>query len=111
MAMAYDEELAQRIRDSLQEIPALVEKKMFGGIGFMLRGNMACGVNGDVLIVRVGPERYEEALATPYARVFDMTGRPMKGWVTVAPAGIAADDELERWVWQGVDFAMSLPEK
>jgi TfoX/Sxy family transcriptional regulator of competence genes len=109
--MAYDEELAQRIRDSLQELPGLVEKKMFGGIGFMVRGNMACGVNGDDLIVRVGPERYEEALADPHARVFDMTGRPMKGWVMVAAEGVEADDKLQRWVEQGVDFALSLPEK
>jgi len=109
--MAYDEGLAQRIRDSLQGLAALVEKKMFGGIGFMVRGNMACGVNGDDLIVRVGPERYEEAMADPHARVFDMTGRPMKGWVTVAPEGVETDDNLQRWVQQGVDFALSLPEK
>ncbi|MGD9049397.1 MAG: TfoX/Sxy family protein [Anaerolineae bacterium] len=109
--MAYDEGLAQRIRDSLQEAPGLVEKKMFGGIGYMLQGNMACGVNQDTLIVRVGPDRYEEALSRPHTRVFDMTGRPMKGWVVVAPEGIEEDDDLDQWIQQGVDFALSLPAK
>ena len=81
--MAYDEGLAQRIREALDELrpPALVEKKMFGGIGFMVQGNMACGVNKDKLIVRVGPAGYQEALTRPHAMVFDITGRPMKGWV------------------------------
>lgn len=109
--MAYDEGLAQRIRDSLQGTPGLVEKKMFGGIGYMLHGNMACGVNKDTLIVRVGPDRYREALSRPYTRVFDMTGRPMTGWVVVAPEGIKEDDELEQWIQQGVDFALALPAK
>ena len=82
--MAYDEGLAHRVREVLRDLPGLVEKKMFGGIGFLVHGNMACGVNGDELIVRVGPEGYQEALARPHARPFDMTGRPMKGWVWVA---------------------------
>jgi TfoX/Sxy family transcriptional regulator of competence genes len=111
VSMAYDEGLAQRIRDSLQETPGLVEKKMFGGIGYMLQGNMACGVNQDTLIVRVGPDLYEEALSRPHTRVFDMTGRPMKGWVVVAPEGIEEDDDLDQWIQQGVDFALSLPAK
>lgn len=111
VSMAYDEGLAQRIRDSLQEAPGLVEKKMFGGIGYMLQGNMACGVNQDTLIVRVGPDLYEEALSRPHTRVFDMTGRPMKGWVVVAPEGIEEDDDLDQWIQQGVDFALSLPAK
>jgi TfoX/Sxy family transcriptional regulator of competence genes len=89
----------------------LVEKKMFGGIGYMLQGNMACGVNQDTLIVRVGPDLYEEALSRPHTRVFDMTGRPMKGWVVVAPEGIEEDDDLDQWIQQGVDFALSLPAK
>jgi hypothetical protein len=109
--MAYDEGLAQRIRDKLQDTPGLVEKKMFGGIGYMVHGNMACGVNQDTLIVRVGPERYEEALTRHHTKVFDMTGRPMKGWIVVAPEGIEADKELEQWIQQGVDFALSLPAK
>ena len=109
--MAYDEGLAERVRRALSERPGLVEKKMFGGIGFMLQGSMACGVNKDNLIVRVGPEQYEEALAQPYAKPFDMTGRPMKGWVMVAPDGYASDHDIESWVRQGADFALSLPAK
>ena len=109
--MAYDEGLAQRIREVLDDLPALVEKKMFGGVGFMVQGNMACGVNGSNLIVRVGPERYEEALTQPHARVFDFTGRPMKGWVMVAPGGHETDETLADWVQQGVEFVLSLPAK
>jgi TfoX/Sxy family transcriptional regulator of competence genes len=109
--MAYDEGLAQRVREALGELPELVEKKMFGGIGFMVQGNMACGVNGDELIVRVGPEGYQEALTKPHARPFDMTGRPMKGWVWVASEGYESDMALEDWVRLGVEFALSLPPK
>lgn len=109
--MAYDEGLARRVRVLLEGHPAFTEKKMFGGTGFMLQGNMACGVNKDDLIVRVGPDRYEAALAAPHTRVFDMTGRPMTGWVVVAPAGCASDAGLEDWVRQGADFALSLPAK
>ena len=109
--MAYDEGLAQRVREIMQEQPGLVEKKMFGGIGFMVHGNMACGVREDALIVRVGPERYQDTLARPHTRLFDITGRPMKGWVMVAPDGYESDDELAGWVRQGVDFALSLPAK
>jgi TfoX/Sxy family transcriptional regulator of competence genes len=109
--MAYDEGLERRIRELLAELPDLVAKKMFGGVGFMVRGNMACGVNGDNLIVRVGPERYESALEEPHTRVFDMTGRPMKGWVTVAPQGLEADEVLAYWVRRGVEFALTLPAK
>ncbi len=109
--MAYDEGLAQRIREALGELPGLVEKKMFGGIGFMVQGNMACGVNKDDLIVRVGPERYEEALARAHTRPFDMTGRPMKGWVMVSADGYESADALKSWVQQGVQFALTLPPK
>jgi TfoX/Sxy family transcriptional regulator of competence genes len=109
--MAYDEGLAQRIRKVLAFEPGLVEKKMFGGVGFLLHGNMACGVHGDALIVRVGPARYAEALAQPHARVFDMTGRPMVGWVEVAPAGVASARDLRRWVTLGVEHAKTLPAK
>jgi TfoX/Sxy family transcriptional regulator of competence genes len=109
--MAYDEGLAQRIREVLGEQPGLVEKKMFGGIGFMVHGNMACGVHKDALIVRVGPEGHEEALARPHTRPFDITGRPMKGWCMVTSDGYESDDALKGWVQQGVDFALSLPAK
>ncbi len=109
--MAYDEVLAQRTRQILAGLPGLVEKRMFGGIGFMLQGNMACGVNGDDLIVRVGLERYDQTLARPGARPFDMTGRAMKGWVAVGPDGLGSDEKLQEWVEQGVDFALTLPPK
>ena len=109
--MAYDEKLARRIRAEIGPMSGLMEKKMFGGVGFLVRGNMACGVHGDDLIARVGPARYEAALARPHARVFDMTGRPMSGWVMVAPAGVAADDDLRAWVQEGIEYALSLPAK
>ncbi len=109
--MAYDEGLAQRVREAMGELPGYVEKKMFGGVGFMLHGNMACGVNGEDLIVRVGPERYESALAGRHTRPFDMTGRPMRGWVVITAEGCAADQDLKAWVQQGVEYALSLPAK
>jgi TfoX/Sxy family transcriptional regulator of competence genes len=109
--MAYDEGLAQRIEETLGDQPNLVAKKMFGGVGYMVQGNMACGVNKDDLIVRVGPDRYQEALAQPHTREFDMTGRPMRGWVVVEPEGCESDEALEAWVRQGVQFALSLPPK
>lgn len=76
-------------------------KKMFGGVGFLVRGNMACGVNQDYFLVRLGKEKYEEKLRRPHVRVFDMTGRPMTGWVRVAPAGCAQEEGLRKWVRQG----------
>ena len=109
--MAYDEGLAQRMREILADVPDLDEKKMFGGIGYMVRGNMACGVHGDALIVRVGTDRYEEALSVPHTSPFDLTGRPMKGWIWVSSDGVQSDDELEAWMQQGVDFTLSLPAK
>jgi TfoX/Sxy family transcriptional regulator of competence genes len=109
--MKYDEDLAQRMRAEMERIPDFAEKKMFGGIGFLINGNMACGLNGSNLIVRVGPEDYDQALGKPFARVFDMTGRPMKGWITVAPEGYAAEEDLKSWIRQGVAFAQSLPAK
>jgi hypothetical protein len=109
--MAYDEHLARRIRDELGSMPGLVEKKMFGGTGFLVQGNMACGVHGDDMIVRVGPAHYEEALARSHVKEFDMTGRPMSGWVMVEPRGVAGDDELRAWVQVGLEYALSLPAK
>ena len=109
--MAYNEDLADRIRDQLEAMQPYPEKRMFGGIAFFLNGNMACGVSGDELMVRVGPERYEEALAQPYARPFDITGRPMTGWVMIASAGCASETDLKGWVQAGVDFALKLPPK
>ncbi len=109
--MAYDEGLAERIRQVLNEQPNVVEKKMFGGLTFMIQGNMACGVSPRGLMVRVGPERFTEALHDPYAREMDFTGRSMKGMVYVEEAGYTADTDLERWVRMGADFALSLPAK
>ena len=109
--MAYDEGLAQRIREALADADGLTERRMFGGIAFMLHGNMAVGISGDELMVRVGPEAYDAALAQPRARVFDMTGRAMRGWVVVAAEGIADDAALGEWVQQGADYARSLPPK
>jgi len=109
--MAYDEGLAQRIRDSLDQVPGLVEKKMFGGVAFMVQGNMACGVHKDMLMVRVGPERYEETILMPHTRPFDMTGRPMKGWLLIEAGGMESEADLKDWLNQGVEFAMTLPPK
>ncbi len=111
--MAYDEGVAQRVREVLAEVelPGLVEKKMFGGIAFMVQGNLACGVLKDELIVRVGPERDHEAITKPHTRPFDITGKPMQGWVMVATDGYESDDDLADWVQQGVEFALSLPAK
>ena len=109
--MAYDETLADRIRDTLAQIPGFTERRMFGGVGYMLNGNMACGVNGSDLIVRVGPERYEEFLALPITKPFDMTGRPMRGWITVSDDNLDNDSDLEHWVRQGTKYARTLPPK
>ncbi len=109
--MAYDEGLAHRINESLEGLAGLVEKKMFGGIGYLIDGNMACGVNGDDLIVRVGADSYEATLEEPFVRPFDFTGRPMKGWVVVSSEGCESDDDLQRWIQRGVAFAQSLPAK
>ena len=109
--MAFDEGLAHRVGNLLRNQPGLVEKKMFGGVGYLLHGNMACGINKNNLIVRVGPDKYEAALERPYTTVFDITGRPMKGWVVVEPPGFETEEMLKGWVQQGVDFALSLPPK
>jgi hypothetical protein len=110
--MSYDTELAQRIRNLLAEHDSiLVEKKMFGGLAFMLQGNFACGLTKEDLVVRVGPARYAEALEHPQARPMDFTGKPMKGWVYVNPAGYETDELLAQWIKQGVAFALSLPPK
>ena len=109
--MAYDEELAARIEAILIGQPGLVNKKMFGGVAFLVQGNMACGVHKDMLMVRVGPDGYDQALQEPYTRQFDMTGKPMKGWVTVDRQGIASQADLERWVKTGLEFALTLPSK
>ena len=109
--MAYEEALASRVRETLGENPEITERKMFGGIAFMLSGNMAVGVSKDDLMVRIDPDDQDEALAQSGVRVFDMTGRPMKGWILVAPEATEDDAALLRWVEAGLDFAGSLPPK
>ncbi len=109
--MAYNEELAGRVRQALIARDGYNEKKMFGGICFLLHGNMACGIVRDLLIVRVGPERYAEALDRPHAAVFDMTGRPMRGWVQIGPAGWEPSGALEEWLQLGVDYALTFAPK
>ncbi|CCK28692.1 hypothetical protein BN159_4313 [Streptomyces davaonensis JCM 4913] len=109
--MAYDEGLAERIRERLGADPAVTEKRMFGGVAFLYEGNMAVGVTGDDLMVRVGPDASDAALARPGARVFDMTGRPMRGWVVVDGAAVAEDGTLGAWLDEGRAFAASLPPK
>lgn len=108
--MAYDEALAQRIRRALAET-SFTEKRMFGGLAFLVSGNMACGVVADRLMVRVAPAVYEEALARPHCRPMDFTGKPLKGMVYVDPPGLTADDDLAAWARRGAAFAATLPEK
>lgn len=109
--MAYDEGLAQRIREQLQARPDLDEKRMFGGLCFMLGGHMCCGIVGETLMARVGPEEYEICLAEPCAREMDFTGRAMKGMVYVAPEGLESDDELAGWLGRCLAFVATLPPK
>lgn len=109
--MAYDEQLAERVRQALNVRDGVTEKKMFGGLAFMLHGNMSVGVEKDRLMVRVGPDRYDEALVRPHARPMDFTGRPMKGFVYVPLEGLSTDADLQEWVQLGADFALSLLRK
>jgi TfoX/Sxy family transcriptional regulator of competence genes len=109
--MAYDEVLADRIHTLLSGYDGLGEKKMFGGVGYLLHGNMACGVHKDYLIVRVGPDRYKDALADSHANVFDLTRRPMKGWITIVSKGVETDSDLDKWVQRGVELAQTIPPK
>ena len=109
--MAFDSMLAAQVRRVFEEFPEIEEKRMFGGVGFMADGNMACGVMNDDLIVRVGPEQYDQSLAEPHTREFDITGRPMKVWVMVGPQGWTDHQALRQWVLNGLEFALTLPQK
>jgi len=109
--MAYDENLVQRLRTHLAGIPGLTEKKMFGGVGFMVNGNMTCGVHKQYFIARLSPEHYEQAMRKPNVKTFDITGRPMKGWIMVSAEGIGSEDDLKEWIKQGVTLAQSMPRK
>jgi len=109
--MAFDDALAARIRRRLGKRAGLTEKRMFGGLAFLLNGNMCCGVHGQEMIVRLGPQDTERALREPHTRVFDLSGRPMKGWILVRPAGLARANALAKWVRTGLKYAASLPAK
>ena len=110
--MSYDLKLAERVRMVLQPHLEIVEMKMFGGVGFILRGNLACGVQGDELIVRLGENQNDFALSQPFTRPFmPVRGRPMAGWILVAPGGTVSEQDLADWVSRGVEYALTLPEK
>jgi TfoX/Sxy family transcriptional regulator of competence genes len=109
--MAYSEELAARIRAALAGRDGLTERKMFGGVGWMIGGNMACGTMGDDLLVRVAPGDGDEALEEPGVRLMEMGKRTMRGFIVVDAAQVAEDDELARWIGRGAAHAESLPPK
>lgn len=108
--MPYDSKLADRIRDIAVPL-GMVEKKMFGGLGFLLEGNMCVGVWKETLIARVGPEAYEPALKRTGAKEFDITGRPMRGWVMIEAKAVKKEAALQQWIQLAVDFVLTLPPK
>ena len=106
--MPFSESLAARTRDALAREPGITEKKMFGGLSFLLHGKLLVGVFKDSLIARVGPEQAKTALKKPHVGVFDITGRPMKGWVVVEPEGVDRDADLKTWIRQAIEFVSAL---
>jgi TfoX/Sxy family transcriptional regulator of competence genes len=109
--MAYDEQLAKRIRDALGDAGGVSERKMFGGLALLLHGNMVCGVTGETLMLRLGAALGDAALDEPHTRPMDFTGQPMKGMVFVNPPGFATDEALERWLERALGFAATLSPK
>jgi hypothetical protein len=109
--MAYSESLAARIRQRLARRKSVEEMKLFGCVAFLLHGNMLIGVWKDSLIARLGPDEGDEALWEPHVKEFDITGRPMKGWVLVEPEGVEDDDQLKGWIQRAVKFVGNLPKK
>ena len=109
--MPFDESLADRIRESLARRRGITDRKMFGGVGFLLNGNMLVGVWKDSLIVRLDPGEYEDALAEEHVRVFDITGRPMRGWVMVDAVGLDEDADLKAWIDRAWTYVKTLPAK
>jgi hypothetical protein len=107
--MAYHEPTAERIREALRRRQGFVEKKMFGGVGFLLHGNMCCGVWKASLIARIGADAYADALGEDYVREFDITGRAMTGWVMVEPDGIRDDAAMRMWLDRASSFVRALP--
>lgn len=110
--MAYDEDLADRIRELIGGEPGVVEKRMFGGLAFLVWGHMSVTASREGgLMVRVAPEDTEKLLTEAHTRIFEMRGRPMQGWLRIDADGLQTLDELAPWVWRGVGFARSLPRK
>jgi hypothetical protein len=109
--VSYSEELADRIRETIDSRPGGVERKMFGGVAWMVNGNMACGVIGEDLMVRLDRDEAEQALREEHVGPMDFTGRPMRGFIVVEAAGIADAHDLGRWVDTGADYAETLPPK
>ena len=109
--MAFSASLAARIRDALARRRNIEEKKMFGGVGFLLNGNMLVGVWKDSLIVRLGPDEGEVALLEPHVREFDITGKAMRGWAMVEPEGVEDDEQLKDWIQRAIKFVEKLPSK
>ena len=109
--MALDEDLVDRVRRALATHEVVDERRMFGGIAFLLNGNMCCGVHRTEMIVRLAPEATDQAFTDRHTRLFDLTGRPMKGWVLVDPAGLKTDAKLGKWVAVAAKYAGSLPPK
>jgi TfoX/Sxy family transcriptional regulator of competence genes len=109
--MPYNEEIAARIKMIVSDWQKTADKKMFGGICHLLGGNMFCGVYKDSLILRLGEQASESALKSPFVRPFDITGRPMKGWVMVESEGFKTDEELKAWLTKAKEFVKSLPPK
>ena len=109
--MAYDEGVAQRVREAMDAIDNVIEKKMFGGIAFMVNGNMCVGVVKEELMLRVGPDQYEKLLKMPFAKKMDFTGKPMRGFIYLAAEGFAEESDLNIWIKRALDFIMTLPVK
>lgn len=109
--MPYNEQLAQRLRAKLASEEGLSEKNMFGGLGFLLHGNMCCGVIKDNMVARIGPKQYQDALKIRHARIMDFTGKPLKGFVYVEPPGIEDEGDLDAWLERCRSFVTELPPK
>jgi TfoX/Sxy family transcriptional regulator of competence genes len=109
--MAYSESLALRVRQILGRRHGVAEKRMFGGVGFLLHGNMCVGIWKNSLIARINPAKYEPTLAENYVREFDITGRPMRGWIMIEPDGVDTDDRLGQWIERSLQFVSTLPAK
>jgi hypothetical protein len=109
--MAYDEGLVERLREIFDDRRDVEEKKMFGGIAFMVRGHMCVGIVGATLMARIGPDEYDKALKKKHVREMDFTGKPMKGFIYIDPAGFESDKDLQYWVTLSETYAKSLPPK